>query len=186
MPVVLSEELDEVIDEQEGDFDADTRFAVKWYRTYGWATESSGTADTLSRATGTSPQALERGGIFEAKGGKARLISPSELESAWDPVKDDRVSVWEATIRLAAIMGRQGQDQVAALLPAVESRVALDQVKELGFLLFHEAERQGNAQDGLLFNGLVSAWNDIGDQAHRLQALGPQGTQDAFDFAGTP
>ena len=175
---LINATLDEVVDEQEGDFDADTRFAVKWYRTYGWATESSGTADTLSRATGTSPAALQRGGIFEARGGKARLISPTELESAWNPAKDDRVSVWEATLRLAAILGKQGQDQVAALLPAVQERVALDQVKELGFLLFHQAERQGNAQDALLFNGLVSSWNDIGDQARRLERDQPQASQD--------
>jgi len=181
--MLINATLDEVIDEQESDFDADTRFAVKWYRTYGWATESSGTADTLSRATGTSPAALERGGIFEARGGKARLRQPKELESAWDPVKDDRVSIWEATVRLAAIMDKQGQEQVAQLLPGVETRVHLDQVKELGFLLFHEAERKGNAQDALLFNGLVSAWNDIGDQARRLGAS-QRATQDAFDFGG--
>jgi len=180
--VLINATLDEVIDEQEGNYDPDTRFAVKWYRTYGWTTESSGTADTLSRATGTSPAALERGGIFEAKGGKARLLAPTELESAWNPATDDKVSVWEATVRLAAIMGKQGQDQVAALLPDVETRVGLDQVKELGFLLFHEAERKGNAQDALLFNGLVSAWNDIGDQARRTQQRGSQATQSAFDF----
>jgi len=179
---LINATVDEVLDEQEGDFDADTRFAVKWYRTYGWTTESSGAADTLSRATGTSPAALERGGIFEAKGGKARLISPTELESAWDPAKDDRVSVWESTVRLAVIMGKQGQDQVATLLPAVESRVALDQVKELGFLLFHEAERKANAQDALLFNGLVSAWNAIGDQARRMERILPLSTQATLDF----
>ena len=181
---LINATLDEVIDEQEGDFDADTRFAVKWYRTYGWTTESSGTADTLSRATGTSPAALERGGIFEAKGGKARLLSPGELLGDWNPTKDDRISVWEATVRLAAIMDKQGQDEVARLLPAVEERLSLDQVKELGFLLFHEAERQKNAQDALLFNGLVSAWNDIGDQARRMERRGPQATQDALDFEG--
>jgi len=79
-------------------------------------------------------------------------------------------------------MGKHGQDQVAALLPAVGTRVALDQVKELGFLLYHEAERKGNAGDALLFNGLVSSWADIGDQARRLASRGPQATPDAIDF----
>ena len=36
--------------------------------------------------------------------------------------------------------------------------MTLHQVKEWGFLLLHESERKNNAQDALLFNGLVSAW----------------------------
>jgi putative DNA methylase len=174
--------LDEVMDEQESDFDPETRFAVKWYRTYGWATESSGTADTLARATGTSPSELERGGIFEARGGKAKLLSPTSLQGNWHPEHDERVSIWEATVRLAAVMAKDGTDQVAALLPSVGSKVSLDMVKELGFLLFHEAEKNGHTQDAILFNGLVSAWSDLTTQARTLATQPPKPQQDAFDF----
>jgi len=182
--LLINATLDEVIDEQEAGFDPDTSFCVKWYRQFAWDTQPFGVADQLSRSSGTSAEALARGGVFEAKGGKARLLSPSELESAWDPAKDDHVSVWEATLRLAAIMGKHGQDQVAALLPAVGTRVGLDQVKELGFLLYHEAERKKDARDALLFNGLVSSWSDIGDQARRLASHAPQAAQDTLDFGG--
>jgi len=179
--LLINATLDQVIDEQESDYDPDTRFAVKWYRTYGWGTESSGTADTLSRATGTSPQALERGGIFEAKGGKAHLLPPKSLEGVWDPEQDERVSVWEAVVRLAGVMNKDGAERVAALLPAVASKVSLDMVKELGFLLFHEAEKKGDTQDAVLFNALVSSWSDLTIQAHRMAAQ-PIGVQDALDF----
>ena len=138
--LLINATLDEVIGEQESDFDPDTRFAVKWYRQYGWTQESSGIADQLARSSDTSIGALERGGIFEAKGGKARLLVPSQLDGAWDPAADERVSVWEATVRLAAVMAKDGADKVAELLPSVQTRVNLDAVKELGFLLFHEAE----------------------------------------------
>lgn len=179
--LLINATLDEVLGEQESDFDPDTRFAVTWYRSYGWSAESSGTADQLSRATDTSLGELERGGIFEAKGGKARLLSPEELDGAWDPALDNRLSVWEATVRLAAIMGGQGADKVAELLAEVRSRLDLDAVKELGFLLFHEAEKKGQAKDALLFNGLVSAWGDVTDQARRIDP-GARSTQEAFDF----
>ncbi|OKL51800.1 hypothetical protein BSZ39_12695, partial [Bowdeniella nasicola] len=86
--LLINSTLDEVIGEQESDFDPDTRFAVKWYRQYGWARENSGIADQLARSSDTSIGALERGGIFEAKGGKARLLSPSHLEGAWDAAAD--------------------------------------------------------------------------------------------------
>ena len=53
-------------------------------------------------------------------------------------------------------MAKEGADRVAELLPAVQTRVNLDAVKELGFLLFHEAEKKKDTKDAILFNGLVS------------------------------
>lgn len=179
--LLINSTLDEVIGEQESDFDPDTRFAVKWYRQYGWGQENSGIADQLARSSDTSISALERGGIFEAKGGKARLLSPSQLEEAWDAAADERVSVWEATVRLAAVMAKDGADKVAELLPSVQTRVNLDAVKELGFLLFHEAEKKKDTKDAILFNGLVSAWGDVNEQA-RKYASTPRSSQQEFDF----
>lgn len=181
--VLVNATLDEVIGDQESDFDGDTRFAIKWYRQYGWTQENSGIADQLARSSDTSIGALERGGIFEAKGGKARLLAPSALEGEWDVAADDRVSVWEATVRLAAVMAKHGADKVAELVPTVQTRVNLDAVKELGFLLFHEAEKKRDSKDAGLFNGLVSAWGDLNEQARKFEAAAPRlGSQQAFDF----
>ena len=182
--LLINATLDEVLGEQESDFDPETRFAVRWYRQYGWEEESSGIADQLARSSDTSIGALERGGIFEAKGGKARLLSPSRLESDWDPAADDHVSVWEATVRLAATMAKGGADKVAELLPAVHDRVSLDAVKELGFLLFKEAEKKGDSEDALLFNSLVSAWGDVSEQARRIASI-PRAAQQELDFDET-
>ena len=179
--LLINSTLDEVIGEQESDFDPDTRFAVKWYRQYGWGQENSGIADQLARSSDTSIPTLERGGIFEAKGGKARLLSPSQLDGAWDAAADERVSVWEAAVRLAAVMAKDGADKVAELLPSVQTRVNLDAVKELGFLLFHEAEKKKDTKDAILFNGLVSAWGDVNEQA-RKYASTPRSSQQAFEF----
>jgi len=178
---LINATLDEVLGEQEADFDPDTRFAVRWYRQYGWAADSSGIADQLARSSDTSIVALERGEIFEAKGGKARLFSPTQLEREWDPVADDYVSVWEATVRLAAIMAKDGADRVAELLPQVQEKVSLDAVKELGFLLFHEAEKNKDTEDAILFNGLVSAWTDLNEQA-RKYATTPKTQQELLSF----
>ena len=179
--LLINSTLDEVIGEQESDFDPDTRFAVKWYRQYGWAQENSGIADQLARSSDTSIGALERGGTFEAKGGKARLLAPAQLDGAWDAAADERVSVWEATVRLAAVMAKDGADKVAELLPSVQTRVNLDAVKELGFLLFHEAEKKKDTKDAILFNGLVSAWGDVNEQARKYAAT-PCSSQQEFDF----
>lgn len=179
--LLINATLDEVLGEQESDFDPDTRFAVKWYRQYGWSEESSGIADQLARSSDTSIGALERGGIFEAKGGKARLLAPSQLGGEWDALADERVSVWEATVRLAALMDSRGIDAVAAALAEARTRINADAIKELGFLLFHEAEKKKDTADALLFNGLVSAWADLSEHARRIDPS-RRSTQQSFTF----
>lgn len=167
--LLINAALDDVLNEQESDFDPVTRFAVKWYKQYGWKEEASGIADQLARSSDTSIAALERGGIFSAKAGKAHLISASKLGEMqnWNPQNDESISIWECVVRLAGLMATKGADSVAELLPAVENRVGLDPVKELGFLLFYEAEKNGDTKDAILFNGLVSAWGDLTVQARR-------------------
>lgn len=178
---LINATLDEVLGEQESDLDSDTRFAVRWYRQYGWQADSSGIADQLARSSDTSLAELQRGGIFEAKGGKARLLSPTQLNEEWDPAADEHVSVWEATVRLAAVLAKDGVDKVAELLPAVGEKVSLDAVKELGFLLFHEAEKNKDTDDAILFNGLVSSWGDLNEQARQIVAH-PKAHQEALTF----
>ena len=178
---LINATLDEVLGEQESDLDSDTRFAVRWYRQYGWQADSSGIADQLARSSDTSLAELQRGGIFEAKGGKARLLSPTQLNEVWDPAVDEHVSVWEATVRLAAVLAKDGVDKVAELLPAVGEKVSLDAVKELGFLLFHEAEKNKDTDDAILFNGLVSSWGDLNEQARQIVAH-PKAHQEALTF----
>jgi putative DNA methylase len=79
-------------------------------------------------------------------------------------------------------MDKDGGDKVAELLSGVQMKVNLDAVKELGFLLFHEAEKKHNTKDAILFNGLVSAWSDVTDQARKLESRPQRGTQQTFDF----
>ena len=80
-------------------------------------------------------------------------------------------------------MSKDGADRVAELLPTVQTRVSLEAVKELGFLLFHEAEKKKDTKDAILFNGLVSAWGDLNEQARKLAATAPRmGSQQTFDF----
>ena len=158
---LINRTLDEVLGEQESDFDPDTRFAVRWYREYGWRPETSGIADQLARTTQTSIAELERGGIFVTAGGKGRLLSISELDAEWNPAEDSRLSIWEATLRLAACMQSSGVEKVSELVAQLPATIPLSAVKELGFLLFHEAERKGDGEDAQALNALVTSWGDV-------------------------
>lgn len=177
---LINHALDEVLSEQEGDFDNDTRFCVKWFTQFGWTTRKSGEADDLSRAVDTSVGGLVRGGIFHARGGEARLLSPADLESEWDPLTDERISIWEATVRIAKCLAEQGGQAAAMLMAGASQRVDIDAVHELAYLLYTICERAGRTQDALLFNGLGTSWTDLATSM-RQHTAGP-GAQGAFDF----
>ena len=178
---LINRTLDEVLGEQESDFDPDTRFAVRWYRQYGWRAEQSGIADQLARTTQTSIAELQRGGIFTTEGGKGRLLSIRELDAQWDPASDSRLSIWEATLRLAALLESKGIEKVAELVAKLPATIPLSAIKELGFLLFHEAERKGDGADAQALNALVTSWGDVSLKAQQHPPT-PAGTQSELDI----
>lgn len=178
---LINQVLDEVLTEQEGDFDADSRFCVKWFSQFGWNEGRSGEADVLAKATNTSIEGLVRGGVFRAVAGKARLIAPEELNNDWDPTTDDRVSDWEVVVRLAHAVRSEGVEATAAMMAAAGQRVDLDTAKELAYLLYAVCEKKGWTESALLFNGLAASWSDVASAA-RSHAGRPAGTQSMFDF----
>jgi putative DNA methylase len=182
---LINQVLDEVLSEQEGDFDADTRFCVKWFSQFGWDEAESGTADTLSRAMNTSVAGLDRGGVFRARAGRARLVPPEEMSAGWDPLADERVSVWEAVVRLARALDTGGAEEAARLMAGAGQRVDLDTAKELAYLLYSICEKRRWTQTALLFNGLGTSWSDLSAAARVGGALTPPPAQGALNFDGS-
>lgn len=165
---IINRIIDETLGEDGDDYDPATRFAIKWYQSYGWQSDQSGRADQLSMSCGTTPNALVDDGIFEARGGKARLLMPSELSGEWDPTADLHTDLWEAVVRLTGVFASGGADAVIPLLAKVSQRFpSLDAVKALGFRVYHEAEKRNDSDTALQFNSLVSAWDDLVSAAQR-------------------
>ena len=75
----LNEVLDQTLEEQEGDFDGDTRWAVAWFTQYHFEEGEFGDAETLSKAKNTSVAGLVEAGILVSGGGRVRLLRPEEL-----------------------------------------------------------------------------------------------------------
>ncbi len=88
---LINETLDEVLAEQEGDFDADTRWALAWFEHAGFGEGEFGVAETLSKAKNTSVEGMFEAGILTSKGGKVQLLRPEKLPTDWDPAKDKRL-----------------------------------------------------------------------------------------------
>ncbi|BCQ10585.1 hypothetical protein JMUB5695_04043 [Mycobacterium heckeshornense] len=157
----INEILDEVLNEQEGDFDADTRFAIAWFRQHGFDRGPYGDADNLARARNASLDHLQRAGILTKGGGHAALVNYTDLDDNYDPAADPSISVWEVVMHLTKRFASGGIPEAAAFLGQVPPSIDRDHCKELATLLFHIAENTKRTKLAVDFNALGAAWNEI-------------------------
>ncbi len=177
---LINQVLAEVLTEQEGDLDADSRFALKWFEQHGWAEGQFGSAETLAKAMNTSVAGMERAGVLRARAGKVKLIAPEDLPDSYDAARDERVTVWEIVAHLLRRLEDRGVDAAARFMADAQPYVDMDAVKELGYLLFSICDKQGWASQALRFNNLVTSWSDVDRAARTVSASRP--VQGAFDF----
>lgn len=152
---IINDVLGEVIDGEEAELDADTRFAATWYAQQGYNPGRSGDADGQARAKNTSLSGIEAAGIGEARGGSFRLFERSELDPEWDVVADARLTVWEATQHLVAALDRS-ETEAADLLHSLGGYG--DRARQLAYVLFQKATDKGWAEEAGAYNGLILAW----------------------------
>lgn len=156
---LINQTLDEVLAEQEGDFDADSRWALAWFEQFGFAEGEYGVAETLSKAKNTSVFGMVEAGILTSKGGKVSLLKPSELPEDWDPARDSRLTVWEMVHHLIRVLEAGGESAAAEMVAKLGSKA--DTARELAYLLYTLCERKKRAQEALAYNALVQSWPEI-------------------------
>lgn len=180
----INEILDQVLNEQEGDFDSASRFAIAWYRQHGYGAGKFGDADNLARARNTSVNVMDRDEILTSRAGAVQLIKPADLAWDYDVLKDSHTSNWEALHHLIKVLERDGivpaGDFLQGALARPDGAVDPDLVKELAHLLFRIAEGNGWTKDALSFNTLVTSWPEILEVARSV--IEPAVEQGAFDF----
>jgi len=156
---IINQVLDEVLAEQEGEFDADTRWALAWFEQFGMTEGAYGVAETLSKAKNTAVGGLVEAGIVKARGGKVQLIGRATLPDDWDPATDKRLTVWETTQHLIRTLEQKGETEAAALLNKLGGMA--ETARELAYRLYSICERKKWADQALAYNGLVIAWPEL-------------------------
>ena len=174
--------LDEVLGEQEGDLDPDTRWCLTWFDTHGFTEGPYGEAETLASARNASIDALKRSGVLTSGGGRVGLIAPADLPDDYDPRTDDRISHWEVVLHLARALDRRGIDEAGRLLSAAAERgLGADILQSLAYRLYSLAEKHGWTEAGLLFNALGGSWPEIAAAARTAASTGSD-IQTALDL----
>ena len=170
--------LDETLAEQEGNFDADSRWALAFFEQHGFGSGEYGVAETLSKAKNTSVGGMVEAGIVESKLGRVRLLKPADLPEDWDPTRDRRLVAWEMVHHLIRMLERG--EEAAAELVAKLGGARAGTARELCYRLYNLCERKRWAGEALSYNGLVQSWPEISRLAQA--ASRPRATQVGMMF----
>lgn len=177
---LINQTLDEALAEQEGDFDADSRWALTWFEQQGFAEGEYGVAEQLSKSKNTSVVGMVEAGIVESKRGKVRLLKPSELPPDWDPATDKHRNDWEIVHHLLRSLEAGGESSAASLVAKLGAKAEV--ARELCYRLYTLCERKKRAAEALAYNGLVQSWPEI---TRLARESGPQRPAQAGLFEET-
>jgi putative DNA methylase len=162
---LINRELDEYLGGIQGEFDADTRFAITWFEQHGMAKGDYGAADNLARARGIAVESVKHAGIVESAAGKVRLYSRSELDDDWSPETDGHLTIWECLQYLVRQHEKTGiSDTTAILLKKIEAKA--EAVKDLAYCLYDiSANKRKDAKEATAYNALIADWTELSRQA---------------------
>lgn len=175
---LINKTLSEILAEQEGDFDNETRWALAWFEHYEFAAGEFGDANALALAKNTAVNALVHSGVVKSGAGKVQLIPRSELSPTWDPTADNRVVIWEITQHLIKQLQEHGEMGAAKLYKKLGPTA--DIARELAYHLFTICEKKGWAQEAQAYNSLVLSWNQIVAESYNIKD--PIGKQGKLEF----
>ena len=176
---LINQTLDEALAEQEGDFDADSRWALTWFEQLGFAEGEYGVAEQLSKSKNTSVAGMVEAGILESKRGKVRLLAPADLPAGWDPAKDPRLTAWEMVHQLIRALESGGEGAAATLVAQLGAKAEV--ARELCYRLYTLCERKKRAAEALSYNGLVLSWPEIMRLAQQSPVTVPRDQAQLFD-----
>lgn len=158
---LINQTLDEALTEQEGDFDADSRWALTWFEQSGFAEGEYGVAEQLSKSKNTSVAGMVEAGIVESKRGKVRLLRPENLPAKWDPATDPRLTAWEIVHHLIRVLASGGEGAAAELVAKLGAKAEI--ARELAYRLYTICDRpqMKRPAEALAYNGLVRSWPEL-------------------------
>lgn len=150
--------LGEVLDGEDADLDRDSRFALSWFGLHGYEPGPAGDADSQARSKGTAVAGVVASGIAATASGRVRLLKRDELDPDWDPVDDNRLTVWEATQHLIAALDRS-ESEAAQLLAKLGGYG--ESARSLAYVLFKKASDKAWAEEASAYNTLITAWPSL-------------------------
>jgi putative DNA methylase len=165
---LINRELDEFLNDVQGEFDADTRFAITWFEQNGTKTGEYGTANNIATARGISVDSVKHAGIVESSAGKVRILKRDELIDEWDPATDSHLTIWECLQYLVREHEKNGISFDAAMLLRKMDDKA-EAIKDLAYCIYDIcANKRQDAKEATAYNALIADWTELARQAAQI------------------
>ncbi|PWK62005.1 DUF1156 domain-containing protein [Roseicyclus mahoneyensis] len=161
---LINRELDEYLGGIQGEFDADTRFAITWFEQNGLKAGDYGTANNIATARGISVESVKHAGIVESAAGKVRILKRDEMDAEWEPDADTHLTIWECCQHLVRLHEKYGIGYEAAVMLKKYGAKAGD-VRDLAYVLYSICEKRGEAKEATAYNALIADWTDLTREA---------------------
>jgi len=168
--VAINNEIDRYHEEQEGEFDSDTRFCLTWFRQYGFTAGDYGEADVLAKAQDVTIAAMQ-GRILTAERGKVHLLPLNAYDGSHPNAGLSllQLTTWEACHLMVYHLnpnnaeGRdvEGAAEIGRALRDNPTSGGVESIEQLARILYSHYDQQGNSANAVLFNNLVTAWDAI-------------------------
>jgi putative DNA methylase len=162
---LINRELDEYLGGIQGEFDADTRFAITWFEQKGLNAGDFGIAQSIATARGITVESVKHAGIVESSAGKVRILNREELDPDWHPNEDKHLTIWECLQHLVQSHENQGlSDATAIRLQQIGDKA--EAVKDLAYCLYDiAANKRKDAKEATAYNALIADWTELSRMA---------------------
>ena len=160
--VAINRAIADYDERQEGDLDSESRFCLDWLKQHGYEEGPYGDAETLARAKNVAIRKLQYSdGLLTAEEGKVQLL-PLDAFSDSEQLTLGDTTAWEGCFRMAYHMNREdGEGIEGAADVGREMGSNVESVERLARILYNHYDRRGDSQNAVIFNNLVTSWQEI-------------------------
>lgn len=164
---------EEIENELDSAFDAETQVALAWFATYGFEARPSGDLIVLANAKNIPSSTLFASDVFKDLRGKAALTPRGELSAGWTPAADRSLTVWECVQHTARVLGAEDGGGAAAGRLVAGMGPKAEEARKLAYRLFEIATQKGWSAEALVYNELAQEWPKLEDLAARTAEARP-------------
>ena len=169
---LINQTLDEVLAEQEGDFDADTRWALAGSSSRALQRATSAWRRPSPRPRTPASQAWWTRGYSAPERARSACSGLKSCPDDWDPEREQRLTVWEAVHHLVRVLD---EGETAAAGVVAKLGYSAETARELAYRLYRICDQKNRTQEALGYNSLVQSWPEIARLAQQV-ARPQQGT----------
>ena len=159
---------------QEGEFDRPTSFCLSWLRQYGYEQGPYGQAEILAVAKDVAIDSLrDTHGLLSAHEGNVQLRQPGHFSADYIP-SQGQITAWEGCFRMAWHFDHEDGTLNGAADIGRGMGSDVESVERLARILYNHFDRINDSRRAVLFNNLVTSWDDIQNEMNKT----PQGRMD--------